>query len=58
MRSCARHNQQPTEKEWLARERVVAAFAGNPSGVVKMGGKMLDKPYLRVAEKMLALRGR
>jgi hypothetical protein len=33
-------------------------FAGNSSGVVKMDGKMLDKPHLRAAEKILALRGR
>jgi len=48
----------PTEDEIAWSERVVAAFAGNPSGVVKMDGKMLDKPHLRAAEKILALRGR
>ena len=45
----------PTEEEIAFSERVVAAFAGNPSGVVKMDGKMLDKPHLRAAEKILAL---
>jgi citrate lyase subunit beta/citryl-CoA lyase len=49
---------QPTEEEIAWSLRVVAAFAGNPSGVVKMDGKMLDKPHLRAAEKILALRGR
>ena len=39
-------------------ERVVAAFAGNPSVVVKMDGMMLDKPHLRAAEKILAQRRR
>ena len=49
--------QPPTAEEIAWSERVVAAFAGNPSGVVKMDGKMLDKPHLRAAEKILALRG-
>jgi citrate lyase subunit beta / citryl-CoA lyase len=48
----------PTQEEIAWSQRVVAAFAGNPSGVVKMDGKMLDKPHLRAAEKILALRGR
>ena len=48
----------PTDEELEWSRRVVAAFSGNPSGVVKMDGKMLDKPHLRAAEKILALRGR
>lgn len=48
----------PTDEEIAFSERVVAAFAGNPSGVVKMDGKMLDKPHLRAAEKILAQRKR
>ena len=48
----------PTEEEIAWSERVVAAFEGNPSGVVKMDGKMLDKPHLRAAEKILAMRRR
>lgn len=48
----------PTDEEIAWSERVVAAFAGNPSGVVKMDGKMVDKPHLRAAEKILALRRR
>lgn len=48
----------PTAEEIGWSERVVAAFAGNPSGVVKMDGKMLDKPHLRAAEKILAMRER
>src|SRR3954464_14778010 len=48
----------PTDEEIAWSEKVVAAFSGNPSGVVKMDGKMLDKPHLRAAEKILALRGR
>jgi len=48
----------PTDEEIEWSQRVVTAFKGNPSGVVKMDGKMLDKPHLRAAEKILALRGR
>jgi len=48
----------PTDEEIEWSQRVVAAFKGNRSGVVKMDGKMLDKPHLRAAEKILALRGR
>ena len=40
-------------------EKVVKAFNDNPaSGVVKIDGKMIDKPHLRAAEKILALRAR
>ncbi len=45
----------PTDEEIAWAERVVAAFAGNPSGVVKIDGMMLDKPHLRAAEKILAM---
>ena len=48
----------PTDEEIAWSERVVAAFAGNSSGVVKIDGKMVDKPHLRAAEKILALRQR
>jgi citrate lyase subunit beta/citryl-CoA lyase len=48
----------PTDEEVAWSQRVIEAFSGNPSGVVKMDGKMLDKPHLRTAEKILALRGR
>ena len=48
----------PTDEEIAWSERVVAAFAGNPSGVVKLDGMMLDKPHLRAAEKILAQRGK
>jgi citrate lyase subunit beta / citryl-CoA lyase len=49
----------PTEEEIAWSEKVVKAFNDNPtSGVVKIDGKMIDKPHLRAAEKILALRGR
>jgi citrate lyase subunit beta/citryl-CoA lyase len=34
---------------------VVAAFAANPeAGVIGLDGKMLDRPHLRAAERVLA----
>jgi citrate lyase subunit beta/citryl-CoA lyase len=49
----------PTDEEIAWSERIVKAFNDNPaSGVVKIDGKMIDKPHLRAAEKILALRGR
>jgi citrate lyase subunit beta/citryl-CoA lyase len=49
----------PTEEEIAWSEKVVKAFNDNPaSGVVKIDGKMIDKPHLRTAEKILALRAR
>src|SRR5882672_6606469 len=49
----------PTDEEIAWSKRVVKAFNDNPtSGVVKIDGKMIDKPHLRAAEKILALRGR
>src|SRR3954469_14566435 len=45
----------PSEEEIAWSQRVVEAFASSPdTGVVKMDGKMLDKPHLRAAEKVLA----
>jgi len=41
--------------EWA--ERVVAAFQAQPgAGVVKMDGRMVDKPHLLKARRILALR--
>jgi citrate lyase subunit beta / citryl-CoA lyase len=45
---------QPTDDEIAWSRRVIAAFDNNPSGVVRMDGKMLDRPHLRAAEKILA----
>jgi citrate lyase subunit beta / citryl-CoA lyase len=45
----------PGEEEVAWARRVVAAFAGAPNaGVLRLDGKMLDKPHLRAAEKVLA----
>src|SRR4029077_7633206 len=49
----------PTDEEIAWSERIVKAFNNNPaSGAVKIDGKMIDKPHLRAAEKILALRRR
>lgn len=46
----------PTDEEIAWSRRVVTAFEANPNaGVVKIDGKMIDKPHLRVALKILAL---
>lgn len=43
----------PTDEEIAWSERIVKAFNDNPtSGVVKIDGKMIDKPHLRAAEKI------
>ena len=49
----------PTPAAILWAERIVAAFAaaGN-AGVTSLDGKMLDRPHLRSAERLLARAGR
>ena len=42
----------PEELDWA--RRVVAAFAGGGAGAARMDGKMLDRPHLRLAERLLA----
>lgn len=45
---------EPTdaEREWA--EKVVAAFADNPDlGTLRLDGKMIDRPHLRAARKVL-----
>src|SRR5436190_3377657 len=43
------------EREWA--ERVIAAFAGNPdAGTLALDGKMIDKPHLTLARRLLNLR--
>jgi len=47
----------PTDADIAFAELVVAAFAASPDvGVVGVEGKMLDKPHLVQAQKVLALR--
>jgi citrate lyase subunit beta/citryl-CoA lyase len=46
----------PAKVDWA--ERVVAGFAANPhAGVFALDGKMIDRPHLRLAERILAARG-
>lgn len=46
----------PEELDWA--RRVVAAFAaGDDVGVMRMDGKMLDRPHLRLAERLLNMAG-
>jgi citrate lyase subunit beta/citryl-CoA lyase len=46
----------PTEEEIARARKIVQAFDDNPnSGVVKVDGKMVDKPHLRAALNTLAL---
>jgi citrate lyase subunit beta/citryl-CoA lyase len=42
------------ERAWA--EKIVAAFASNPNlGTLRLDGKMIDKPHLRAARKVLGL---
>ena len=44
----------PAEREWA--ERVIAAFAAQPdAGTLALDGKMIDKPHLTLARRMLGL---
>ena len=46
----------PAERDWA--ERIVAAFAADPGlGVVRIDGRMIDKPHLRSARRTLGLAG-
>jgi len=46
----------PTKIAWA--EQVRAGFAANPhAGVFALDGKMIDRPHLRLAERILAARG-
>jgi citrate lyase subunit beta/citryl-CoA lyase len=46
----------PSEEEKAHAQKIVDAFAANPTaGVVRVEGKMVDKPHLRAAQKVLGL---
>lgn len=48
---------KPEEVAWA--QRVISAFADDPqAGVVKIDGKMIDKPHERAARKIMAMAGR
>ena len=47
---------EPTAAERAWAEKIVAAFASNPNlGTWRFDGKMIDKPHLRAARKVLGL---
>jgi citrate lyase subunit beta / citryl-CoA lyase len=47
---------EPSAAERAWAEKVVAAFADNPTaGTLRLDGKMLDRPHLRAARKLLGL---
>ena len=49
----------PSDDELAHAQKIVDAFAQNPTaGVVRVDGKMVDKPHLRAAQKTLELAGR
>ena len=49
----------PSDDELAHAQTIVDAFAQNPTaGVVRVDGKMVDKPHLRAAQKTLELAGR
>lgn len=49
----------PTDEDVAYAKRVVQIFADNPDlGTIGMDGKMLDKPHLKQAEKVLAMAAR
>ena len=48
----------PSDAEVDWAKRVIATFANNPgSGVLTLDGKMLDRPHLVLAERLLARLG-
>lgn len=48
----------PTEAELAHARAIVAAFAANPGvGALKLDGKMIDRPHLKIAESILARGG-
>jgi citrate lyase subunit beta/citryl-CoA lyase len=49
----------PSAEELAHAKKIVDAFVHNPTaGVVRIDGKMVDKPHLRAAQKTLELAGR
>ena len=47
---------EPTAAERLWAEKVVAAFDAHPNlGTLRLEGKMIDKPHLRAARKILGI---
>ena len=48
----------PSDEEVAHAKKIIEAFEQNPTaGVVRIDGKMIDKPHLRAAQKILGLAG-
>jgi citrate lyase subunit beta/citryl-CoA lyase len=46
----------PSAEEVAHAQAIIAAFAENPgAGVISLGGKMVDKPHLVAARRLLGL---
>ena len=49
----------PTDEELVWARQVVAAFADNPdAGTIALDGKMVDRPHLTLARRLLASRNK
>jgi citrate lyase subunit beta/citryl-CoA lyase len=47
---------EPSSEERVWAEKIVAAFAANPTlGTLRLDGRMIDKPHLRAARKTLGI---
>ncbi len=47
---------EPSAEERAWAEKIVAAFAANPDlGTLRLDGRMIDKPHLRAAQKILGV---
>ena len=45
---------EPTSAEVMAAEAVIAAFNASPTGLVVVDGKLIEKPVVRAAERIIA----
>ena len=46
----------PSSAEIAHAQAIIAAFAANPdAGALSLGGKMIDMPHLKQAERILAI---
>jgi citrate lyase subunit beta/citryl-CoA lyase/(S)-citramalyl-CoA lyase len=48
----------PTPAELAKAERIAAAFAAAASGIALLDGKLIEKPVLKAAERVLAAKGK
>jgi citrate lyase subunit beta/citryl-CoA lyase len=49
---------EPSAAELAEAEAIIAAFAANPgAGTLQIEGRMIDRPHLRLAQRMLGIEG-